>query len=250
MQKGSSISLLVVKNVSASIEGNIVVDNLSFELEPSETLSIVGPNGAGKTVLLKALLKLVPYSGEISWAPDVRVGYVPQKIDADRHLPLTYRDLFNSKCRIAKVDAGQINEIARSVGLSNQMLATPVGHLSGGYFQRGLIGFALIGKPNVLLLDEPTASLDEPGEEHIYELIHRLQENYQLAVITVSHDLSFVYRYASQVLCLNKRSICMGTPREALTTEVLDKLYGPAFSVYHHDHGNKQNSDRGPLSPR
>lgn len=244
------MNLLAVKNLCVSIEGKFIVENLSFELGPSETLSILGPNGAGKTVLLKALLDLVPYSGEISWDPEVRVGYVPQKIDADRHLPLTYRDLFSSKCRIAKVGIGQIDEISQSVGLSNEMLATPVGHLSGGYFQRGLIGFALIGKPNVLLLDEPTASLDEPGEEHIYELIHRLQDNYKLAVITVSHDLSFVYRYATRVLCLNKHSICMGTPQEALTAEVLDKLYGPSFSYYHHDHGVKDNGGHGPLSSR
>jgi ABC-type Mn2+/Zn2+ transport system ATPase subunit len=115
------------------------------------------------------------------------------------------------------------------------MLKTPVGHLSGGQFQRGLIGFALIGNPNVLLLDEPTASIDESGEEHIYELIHRLQEQFKLAVITVSHDLSFVYRYATKVLCLNRRSVCMGTPREALTPEVLEQLYGPSHGYYQHD---------------
>jgi zinc transport system ATP-binding protein len=204
-------------------------------------LSILGPNGAGKTVLLRALLNQIRYSGEITWNPAARVGYVPQKIDADRHLPLTYRDLFKSKCRIAKVDTGQIDQISHSVGLSEQTLATPVGHLSGGYFQRGLIGFALIGEPNVLLLDEPTASLDEPGEEHIYELIRRLQDQYKLAVITVSHDLSFVYRFASRVLCLNKRNICMGTPQEALTPEILERLYGPSYSYYHHDHGDARN---------
>jgi len=196
----------------------------------------MGPNGAGKTMLLKALIGLVPYSGEVVWDPTVRIGYVPQKIDADRHLPLTYRDLFNSKCQIARLDTGQINEISQSVGLNEEMLMTPVGHLSGGNFQRGLIGFALIGRPNVLLLDEPTASIDEPGEEHIYELIHRLQDEYKLAVITVSHDLSFVYRYATRVLCLNRRSICIGTPQEALSSEVLEKLYGQSFSYYLHNH--------------
>jgi zinc transport system ATP-binding protein len=116
------------------------------------------------------------------------------------------------------------------------MLETPVGHLSGGQFQRGLIGFALIGNPNVLLLDEPTASIDESGEEHIYELIHRLQDQFKLAVITVSHDLSFVYRYATKVLCLNRRSVCMGTPREALTPEVLEQLHGPSHGYYQHDY--------------
>jgi len=232
------MNLLTVKDLFVRIDGKVIVENVSFDLGPSDRLSILGPNGAGKTVLLKALLNLLPYSGEIVWDPGVRVGYVPQKIDADRHLPLTYRDLFISKCGIATVPTGQIEEISQSVGLTKAMLNTPVGHLSGGYFQRGLIGFALIGKPNVLLLDEPTASIDEPGEEHIYELIHRLQDQYKLAVIMVSHDLSFVYRYATRVLCLNKRSVCIGPPREALTPEVLEKLYGPSFSYYVHDHGD------------
>jgi len=231
------MNLLTVKNVSVRIEGKVIVENLSFDLGPSETLSILGPNGAGKTVLLKSLIGLIPYSGEIVWDPSVRIGYVPQKIDADRHLPLTYTDLFESKCQIAKVPKEQIAEISRIVGLTKETLATPVGHLSGGYFQRGLIGFALLGKPNVLLLDEPTASIDEPGEVHIYELISRLKDEYKLAVITVSHDLSFVYRYATRVLCLNKRSVCMGPPREALIPDVLEQLYGPSFGYYVHKHG-------------
>ena len=242
------MSLLTVKNLSVRIEDKIIVDNVSFELGPNDRLSILGPNGAGKTLLLKALLNLVSYSGDVVWDPAVRIGYVPQKIDADRHLPLTYRDLFQSKCRIAKVASGRIDEISQSVGLTTEMLATPVGHLSGGYFQRGLIGFALIGNPNVLLLDEPTASIDEPGEEHIYELIHRLQEQYKLAVITVSHDLSFVYRYATRVLCLNKRIVCIGPPREALTPKILEKLYGSSVSYYVHDHSDKLPGEAGSVS--
>jgi len=230
------MDLLAVKNLSVVIEGEVILENLTFELKPRETLSILGPNGAGKTVLLKALLNLVAYSGEVQWSTDVRIGYVPQKIDADRHLPLTFRDLFISKCRILRVDSTEINAISQSVGLTREMLETPVGHLSGGQLQRGLIGFALIGNPSVLLLDEPTASIDESGEEHIYELIHRLQEQFKLAVITVSHDLSFVYRYATKVLCLNRRSVCMGPPREALTPEVLEQLYGPSHGYYQHDH--------------
>lgn len=240
---GALMQLLVVRNLSVRIENQSIIESLNFELSTGERLSILGPNGAGKTVLLKALLNLVPYSGEIIWSPSVRIGYVPQKIDADRHLPLTYRDLFTSKCRIVKVAVTKIEAIAQSVGLTKEMLSTPVGHLSGGQFQRGLIGFALIGKPNVLLLDEPTASIDEPGEVHIYELIHRLQDQYKLAVITVSHDLSFVYRYATKVLCLNRRSLCIGTPRETLTADVLEELYGPSYSYYQHDHGEHANGE-------
>ncbi len=230
------VSLLKVKNLSVNLENRTILEDLSFELAPGERLIILGPNGAGKTVLLKVLLNLLPYSGEINWAPTVRIGYVPQKIDPDRHLPLTYRDLFLSKCKIMRQAISKIDEISESVGLTREMLVTPVGHLSGGQFQRGLLAFALIGEPNVLLLDEPTASIDEPGEEHIYELINRLQNRYSLAVIAVSHDLSFIYRYATRVLCLNKRRVCVGTPQEVLTQEVLTRLYGAPVNYYPHDH--------------
>lgn len=232
------MTLLTVKNLYVSIERKTIIENLSFDLDQSERLSILGPNGAGKTVLLRALLNLVPYSGEITWAQDARIGYVPQKIDADRHLPLTFEDLFAAKCRTVRTAIKDIDDISESVGLTREMLQTPVGHLSGGQFQRGLFGFALIGKPNVLLLDEPTASIDEPGEEHIFALLHRLEDQYNLAVIIVSHDVSFVFRYATKVLCLNKRGVCLGSP-QTLTSDVLEKLYGAPFSYYHHDHNEK-----------
>lgn len=230
------MSLLAVKNLSVRIQDKLVVDAVSFELSSRERLSILGPNGAGKTVLLKALLGLLPSSGEIVWSPAARIGYVPQKIDAEIHLPLTFNDLFHAKCSTLKVSINDAHAVAGSVGLSREILATPVGHLSGGQFQRGLIGFALIGEPNVLLLDEPTASVDEPGEEHIYELIHRLQEERNLASIMVSHDLSFVFRYATTVLCLNRQKVCFGAPRDALSHEVLEKLYGESVGFYDHDH--------------
>src|SRR6266700_2800732 len=226
------MNLLTVKNLSVQIEQKTIIEELSSR----ERLSVLGPNGAGKTVLLKALLKLVPYAGEIIWDPKVRIGYVPQKIDADVHLPLTFNDLFAAKCQTLRMSSKEIDQVSASVGLTRDIMETPVGHVSGGQFQRGLIGFALLGGPNVLLLDEPTASIDEPGEEHIYELIHRLQDQYGLASIMVSHDLSFVFRYATKVLCVNRRSLCLGTPREALAPDVLKQLYGEPYSYYQHDH--------------
>lgn len=239
------MNLLTVQNLSVQIDQKVIVENVSFELAARERLSILGPNGAGKTILLKALLNLVRYSGEINWAAHVRIGYVPQKIDADIHLPLTFNDLFIAKCRTLKVSVKEIEEVSSTVALPHDLMATPVGHLSGGNFQRGLIGFALLGKPNVLLLDEPTASIDEPGEEHIYELIHRLQDQYGLASIVVSHDLSFVFRYATKVLCLNRRSLCLGSPQEALSPAVLKDLYGEPYGLYQHDHSNLRSSAVG-----
>ena len=232
------MNLLTVKNLTVSLEDRSVVEDLSFQLDSGERLSILGPNGAGKTVLLKALLNLLPHQGEVVWARDVRIGYVPQKIDADTHLPLTFTDLFRAKCTTLKIPVSQAVEISSTVGLTPQILATPVGHLSGGQFQRGLIAFSLLGSPNVLLMDEPTASVDEPGEEHIYELINRLQTQHDLASIMVSHDLSFVFRYATKVLCLNRQQVCFGSPTEALSTDVLTKLYGESVGFYDHRHGS------------
>jgi zinc transport system ATP-binding protein len=226
---------LEVKDLSVKANGNQLLEHLNVELEAGDRLVIIGPNGAGKTVFLKALLGLMPYTGEIRWAPEVRLGYVPQKIDADRHLPITYKDLFVSKARISGESLHRIGEVTESVGLSKKILETPVGHLSGGQFQLGLIAFALIGKPNVLILDEPTASVDEPGEEHIYNLIDRLQEQYDLSVITVTHDISFVDRHATKVLCLNRRSVCFGAPT-MLTPEILAEVYGESQAFYHHHH--------------
>ena len=235
--------ILKVENLAIGFDGTSILENVSFELDRGESLSVIGPNGAGKTAFLRALLGALPYQGKVTWAKDARIGYVPQKIDADRHLPVTFRNLLaakmnvlgqNPKSRIQNPES-EIKEIIQTVGLTEKILNTPVGHLSGGEFQRALIGFALLGKPNVLLLDEPTASIDVAGEEQVYELLHRLQDEFKFTVIVVSHDLSFVYRYATKVLCLNKAAICFGTPEEALTPEALEQLYGP-HKYYHHFH--------------
>lgn len=227
--------VLSVKNVQVKLDGQTILDNLNFEINEGDGLAIIGPNGSGKTVLLKTLLGLIPCEGKVEWRPDIRIGYVPQKIDADRHLPLNLRNLLVAKEKVLGLKTS-LADVAGDVGLPKTALEIPIGHLSGGQFQRALIAFALLGKPNVLLLDEPTASIDLPGEERIYELIHRLQDKYRMTVILVSHDLSFVYRYATKVLCLNKTGLCFGTPEEALNPQVLEKLYGGPQKYFHHIH--------------
>src|ERR1041385_3507775 len=96
------MNLLTVRNLSVRIEDKLIVDDVSFDLSERERLSILGPNGAGKTVLLKALLGLLSSKGDIAWSPAARIGYVPQKIDAEIHLPLTFNDLFRAKCHSLK----------------------------------------------------------------------------------------------------------------------------------------------------
>ncbi|MGH9562119.1 MAG: metal ABC transporter ATP-binding protein [Terracidiphilus sp.] len=230
-------SILSVEKLRVAFGRQVIIDDLSFEVRSGECLAVIGPNGAGKTVLLKALLDLIPHQGEIRWSPDARLGYVPQKIAADRQLPLRLVDLLAAKAAVQRVASAEIGVAAAEVNLTPQVLNSSVGHLSGGQFQKALIAFALLGQPNVLLFDEPTASLDELAEEHTYDLLHNLQQQKGMTTILVSHDLSVVYRYADQVLCLSKGKLCMGPPKDLLTPAMLEELYGGPSKFYRHiDH--------------
>jgi zinc transport system ATP-binding protein len=227
--------ILELKNVSVTLDHHRVVHDVSFTIREGESVAIIGPNGSGKTVLLKAILGILPHEGEIVWRPGVTVGYVPQKIDADRSVPLNVRNLLTSKAHVIGKGEKEIAEAIARAGLSEEVLATPIGHLSGGQFQRALVAFALLGDPDIVLFDEPTASMDEPGEEQMYELLDRLRTELGITIVVVSHDLSFVYRHANKVLCLNRSGVCFGPPHGVLTPELLAELFGEP-ALYGHTH--------------
>jgi len=227
-------ALLSVRNLQVAFGSRVVVRDVTFELLAGDCLAIIGPNGSGKTVLLKALQGLIPYGGEIHWSREARVGYVPQSVAADRQLPLRVRELLAAKSHLLRLGNQEAEQVSSELNLPPEFLNAGIGTLSGGQFQKALIAFALLGHPNVLLFDEPTASLDELSEERIYDLVHELQVRRGITVILVSHDLSVVYRYASRVLCLSKGKPCMGPPKEILTPGMLEELYGAPPKYYGH----------------
>jgi len=236
--------LLSVTNLSVSFGKREVIHDLSFEVHEGDCVAIIGPNGAGKTVLLSALLNLVAYRGEIRWGRDARLGYVPQKVAADRQLPLSAKDLLKAKARFLKLPPAELQFVSEELGLTEELLSTSMGELSGGQFQKMLIAFALLGRPNVLLFDEPTASLDELTEEHVYELLQSLQKEKGMTVLLVSHDLSVVYRNANMVLCLSsKGKTCMGPPKEVLTPAMLQNLYASPAQYYQHVHEHERDGE-------
>ncbi len=225
--------LLQVENVGVSLRNQTILHDISFAISRGDFLAIIGPNGAGKTVLVKTLLNQLPHTGKVEWAPNVSIGYVPQQIDLDRYLTITLSDFLNLKTSILKLGSAPITEAIKLVGLPAQTLKTPLNSLSGGQLQRGLIAFALIGNPDIIFFDEPTASVDAPGEEQIYELLHRLQDEKGMVIVLVSHELDLVSRYASHILCLNREMICYGEPSASLKPEMLAKLYGSSTHVHH-----------------
>ena len=229
--------ILSVHALKIKFDSRSVIRNLSFDVMEGDNVAIIGPNGAGKTVLLKALLGLIPYEGDIRWSPGVRLGYVPQKIAADRQMPIRVHDLLAAKAHVLKSPAGSIDAVATLVGLTPEVLNASIGVISGGQFQKALIAFALLGDPSVLLFDEPTASLDELAEEQVYEVMERLQRQQHLTVLMVSHDLSVVYRAANKVLCVSKDAVCFGAPKEVLTPATLEAMYSAPPQFFLHRHG-------------
>src|SRR5579863_1849480 len=233
-------SLLTVTNLSVALDGAQILRDISFTLRAGEALAVIGPNGAGKTVLFRALLGLLPYTGAIRWQPDAKIGYVPQRFSVDRSAPITAMEFFLLQSpgfwRPSASFTNQLDQELKLMGLNRGVLRKGLGELSGGETQRVLIASALLQKPSVLLLDEPTAAVDAGFEETVYTLLHRVQMERGTALLLISHDLSVVYRYAQKVLCLNKTVVCQGPPVEALNPEALATLYGEA-SFYQHEHG-------------
>lgn len=234
---------LDVSHLTVAFDGHAVLRDLSFGVETGSTLAIIGPNGSGKTVLFKALIGAVPSAGAIRWAPHTRVGYVPQKLDIARDLPVTGHDVLRAKADVSGTTEDDITRALGEVSLPTQIAGQPVGTLSGGQFQRLLLAFALMGHPSVLLFDEPTAGVDEPGEVGIYELFDTLQREEGLTVLLISHDLTLVAGQADAVLCLSHRCTYFGTPREVLTPERLQEAYGVPMHVHEHDQHHERHHD-------
>ncbi len=231
--------ILKVLNLTVEFDGHTIIKNISFDVKRDSTLAIIGPNGAGKSVLFRSILGLIPYSGDVSWAKDVRIGYVPQKLAIGKDLPLTVEEFMHFK----EKDREKIIKAMRCVGFLEEakhlhndirVLKTPMGVLSGGELQRVMIAYALLGDPNVLLFDEPTAGVDVAGEETVYSLINKLKKDEDLTIIFISHELQVVYQHADNVLCLNKEQISFGPPLEVVNKENLEKLYGEDISLHQH----------------
>jgi len=227
---------LEVSHLSVQFGDMHVLTDVSFHVPSGTTLAIIGPNGSGKTVLFKAIIGAIPHSGDVRWRPDVRIGYVPQKLDLERDLPITGADLLRARAALAHGDVAGIPRALSLVGVSSEAANQPIGSLSGGQFQRLLVAFALAGKPNVLLLDEPMAGVDEVGQEQLTELVRRLQAEHGLTVLFISHELNVVYRDATNVLCLGRGPACIGPPQTMLTPERLREMYGAPIHYHVHDH--------------
>jgi zinc transport system ATP-binding protein len=238
--------VLDVENLTVQLGDTVVVEEVSLTVEAGEIVAIIGPNGAGKTTLLKAVLGLLPIrSGTIrllgksmdalTKADRECLGYVPQHLDIDRAIPVTVQELIAINTPVSAFSGEALLRALTEVD-AERLLPRQVGQLSGGELQRVLLAMNLLRDPLLLFLDEPATGIDMEGERLFYDILEQLRAQRKVAIIMVSHDISVVYRYASHVLCINRRLMCQGPPGDILKDETLERLYGHATAVYeHHD---------------
>jgi len=234
-----------LRDAAMRLGGRTLWDGLDVSVEAGEFLAVLGPNGAGKTTLLKVLLGLAELSGGSArvagLAPQEgreRVGYVPQLRAFDRQLPLRGRDLVRlgfdgHRSALARSNGDARRAVAaalEAVGASAYADA-PIGLLSGGEQQRLRIAQALLGRPPLLLCDEPLLSLDPSHQHEVTALLDRRRREDSTAVVFVTHEINPVLPYVDRVLYLAGGRWAVASPDEVFTSERLSALYGTAIDV-------------------
>jgi zinc transport system ATP-binding protein len=232
--------------LSVSLGGMKVLDKVTLSVNDGDFLGIIGPNGGGKTTLLRVILGLeAPSAGSVrvfGGSPGSfpgRIGYVPQRLFFDRDFPISIRELVlmgrisNKKLfqHYNKRDREKADQAICTAGLE-RLADRRIGDLSGGELQRALIARALAGDPELLLLDEPTASIDPQMKTTIYDLMEHLKE--KLTLVLVSHDIGTISRYVTRTAFLN---VTLELYESALSPnrESLSALYHyPVNPVVHH----------------
>lgn len=239
-------SIINIDNVSFSYSHILVVRDINLAVGEGEFLGVIGPNAGGKSTLLKLILGLLqPDAGKISVfgnRPDKgrsRIGYVPQHPAFSRDFPINVRDAvlmgrlgetrwyggYTQEDKEIAINALKAVEIDN---ISNQTIDS----LSGGQLQRVLIARALTSRPDILILDEPTANIDMRAEEDIFGLLK--QYNDHMTIIVVSHDIGFISAYVDRVACLNQTMLCHTTSE--ISGKTIEELYGAPVKMIHHAH--------------
>ncbi|MFN3647018.1 MAG: ATP-binding cassette domain-containing protein [Gemmobacter sp.] len=239
--------LISAEGLSVRLGGAPVLSEVDFHIDAGEIVTVLGPNGSGKSTLLRALMGIVaPSAGRVVRAPGLRLGYVPQKLAIDRNLPLTVRRFLSLPVWVD--DAAASAAMART-GVPAALAGRQLHDLSGGQLQRVLLARALLGNPQLLVLDEATQGLDQPGEASFYRLIEDIRATTGAGVLMVSHDLHVVMAASDRVVCLNGHVCCEGTPRVVSTAPEYRALFGlgtqGALALYRHDHDHAHDAGEG-----
>ncbi len=232
------MTLLSAEGLEVSLGGRPVLRGVDAAIGPGEIVTVIGPNGSGKSTLLRALLGIIrPSGGTVRRKPGLVIGYVPQRLALDPTMPMTVGRFLDLPTRTDRARRAAALARVGAEGLERR----PMTALSGGQFQRVLLARALIPGPEILMLDEPTQSLDQAGAASFYRLIDSVRRETGCAVLMISHDIHVVMASSDRVICLREGCIgCQGAPAQVASAPEYRALFGEgtkgALALYrHHD---------------
>jgi zinc/manganese transport system ATP-binding protein/zinc transport system ATP-binding protein len=247
--KAAGVVLVELADVSSNYGDTVALQGVSLKIWPGQFMAIVGPNGGGKTTLLRTILGMVPVTaGEVlvrgqslSRSSLQRIGYVPQLETIDWNFPITVEEVITMGFFVKNRWCGGIGdkEKRKLYNIMDRLNLTGLGkrhirELSGGQQQAVFIGRALIGDPELILLDEPASGLDIRSRDDVIHFLHEI--NHQgVAIVLTAHDLNWVAAHLPWAVCLNERLIAEGPPNEIFSPEVLKETYSGELVVIHQE---------------
>ena len=230
---------LQMKNISVRDGSQVIIDNVNLHIHCGKITVIIGKNGAGKSTLVKAVLGEMKHEGTIEFqnlknqrVENLKIGYVPQYINMEKNTPMSVYDLFAGFVSKVPIFLRKIPKVYQYIKEqldifdASGLIDKRACDLSGGELQRVLLSIAISPVPNLLILDEPVSGIDYNGMQLFYQNIGKLRDNYDLAMIIVSHDFEFVRQYADHVILLDKTILKEGTPQEVLSSEEFHRIFG------------------------
>ncbi len=244
MPDGRDMRLITIKDMSVTLGAHTALSHVDLTIDKGEIVTIVGPNGSGKSTLLRSVIgAIIPDSGTVLRAAGLKIGYVPQSLAIDPTLPLSAgRFLSLPNRRPAKAVAKALKQAG-----AEDIADRPMAGLSGGQFQRVLLARALMDSPDLLILDEPTTGLDQPGSADFYTQIEEVRRTTGAAVLMVSHELHVVMSASDRVVCLNGHVCCHGAPEIVASAPEYRALFGTgthgALALYRHEHDHHHHAE-------
>lgn len=239
MEKACGLHCTKINHIGVKFGKDVILKDINIHIHCGELTVIIGRNGAGKSTLLKAILGEIEHTGNITFVDQkdnitkkIKIGYVPQSINVERHMPTTVYDLFASCITHVPVflrkDKKIYNEIKEHLKIfgADNLIDKSIGDLSGGELQRVLIAIATKPTPNLLILDEPVSGIDRNGIKEFYQIISKLKAEYDMSIILVSHDLDLAKKYADKVILLDKEVIKEGTPDDVFRSLEFKNRFG------------------------
>lgn len=243
------MTLIEFNEVSKKFGSKLLIDKVSFKIKIGEITTLIGPNGAGKTTIAKLILGLEkPSSGLVKFDHKMhKIAYVPQALNISSSMPMTAGEFLTTltsgkwACRVYSAQRSDSDKTwySKLLDFANfeRIKQQSITSLSEGQFQKLLITTSFLQNPNLIVMDEPTQSLDIMSQQEFYRLLETAKNELGVTIFMISHDLFTVMKNSDQVICLNSHICCSGRPGDdALSADFLHGLSSLGFYTHHHDH--------------